>query len=90
MEIWNNTCSVIGNALQKAGIGGRDLAAIGVTNQRETTVVWDPRSGKPYANAIVWQCTRTDDICQRLTAAGGQDRFRTVTGLPIATYFSGP
>ena len=90
MEIWTNTCAVMRNALQKAGLNGRDLAAVGVTNQRETTVVWDRRTGKPYYNAIVWQCTRTDDICQQLIADGGQDRFRSVTGLPIATYFSGP
>jgi len=81
---------VIRNALQKAGVTGSDLAAIGVTNQRETAVVWDRRTGRPFHNAIVWQCTRTDDICRQLTADGGQDRFRAATGLPVATYFSGP
>jgi glycerol kinase len=89
-EIWNNTRTVIRNALQVAGIGGGDIAAIGITNQRETAVVWDRRSGKPLSNAIVWQCTRTDALCNRLIANGGQDRFRERTGLPIATYFSGP
>jgi len=81
---------VIRNALQKAGVTGSDLAAIGVTNQRETAVVWDRRTGRPFYNAIVWQCTRTDDICRQLMADGGQDRFRAATGLPVATYFSGP
>jgi len=90
MEIWSNTRTVIRNALQKAGVTGSDLAAIGVTNQRETAVVWDRRTGRPFHNAIVWQCTRTDDICRQLTADGGQDRFRAATGLPVATYFSGP
>jgi glycerol kinase len=90
MEIWDNTCSVIRGALGKTGIKGGDIAAIGITNQRETTVVWNRRTGKPYANAIVWQCTRTDAICNDLIADGGQDRFRAKTGLPVATYFSGP
>src|SRR5439155_14909282 len=67
-----------------------DLAAVGVTNQRETTVVWERTSGKPVYNALVWQDTRTDRICNDLIADGGQDRFRPKTGLPIATYFSGP
>ncbi|MFC1820637.1 glycerol kinase GlpK, partial [Thermodesulfobacteriota bacterium] len=90
MEIWNNTQDVIRDALAKTGISGSDIEAIGITNQRETTVVWDKTTGKPYYNAIVWQCTRTDDICKELEAEGGQDRFRKKTGLPIATYFSGP
>src|SRR4030095_9678711 len=67
-----------------------DLAAVGVTNQRETTVVWERSSGRPVHNAIVWQDTRTDQICNELACNGGQDRFRAKTGLPIATYFSGP
>ena len=75
---------------EKAGISGDDLAAVGVTNQRETTVVWERSSGKPIHNALVWQDTRTDQICNELSADGGQDRFRAATGLPIATYFSGP
>lgn len=89
-EIWENTCQVIAGALAKAGLKGNDLAAIGITNQRETVVVWDRSTGKPLYNAIVWQCTRTDDICKELIADGGQDRFRAKTGLPVATYFSGP
>lgn len=67
-----------------------DLAAIGITNQRETTLVWDREIGKPYYPAIVWQDTRTDKICNELAKSGGQDRFREKTGLPLATYFSGP
>ena len=90
LEIWRNTGDVIRGALCKSGISGKDLAAIGITNQRETTVVWDRETGKPYTNAIVWQCTRTGEICRELTGDGGQDRFREKTGLPIATYFSGP
>ncbi|RME38484.1 MAG: glycerol kinase [Thermoflexia bacterium] len=90
MEIWERTQQVIRAALEKNGIDPRDIAAIGVTNQRETTIVWDRKTGKPYYNAIVWQCTRTKDICEELAREGGQDRFRPKTGLPIATYFSGP
>jgi len=90
LEIWSNTKSVIQGALAKAGLKGSDLAGIGVTNQRETTVVWDRRTGKPFANAIVWQCARTHEICKRLAANGGWDRFRKTTGLPVSTYFSGP
>ena len=90
MEIWRNSQAVIKGALGKTGISGGDLAAIGITNQRETAVLWDKNSGRPLYNAIVWQCTRSDDICRRLSAEHGQDRFREKTGLPIATYFSGP
>lgn len=90
LEIWANTQEVIRGALLKSGIKGSQLAAIGITNQRETTVVWDRVTGKPYYNAIVWQCTRTHEICKELMENGGQDRFREVTGLPVATYFSGP
>ncbi len=90
MEIWGNTQEVIRGGLLKAGLRGRDLAAIGITNQRETTVVWNRHTGEPYGNAIVWQCTRTEDICRALMKDGGQDRFRETTGLPIAAYFSGP
>ncbi|MBF0101049.1 MAG: glycerol kinase GlpK [Desulfobacterales bacterium] len=89
-EIWMNTQDVIRGALTKAKLTGNDLSAIGITNQRETTVVWNKHTGKPYYNAIVWQCTRTHDICKDLIQQGGQDRFREKTGLPIATYFSGP
>ncbi len=90
MEIWERTQEVIKAALQKNGIDPKEIAAIGVTNQRETTIVWDKKTGKPYYNAIVWQCTRTKDICEDLARDGGQDRFRPKTGLPLATYFSGP
>ncbi|TVM19235.1 glycerol kinase [Oceanidesulfovibrio indonesiensis] len=90
LEIWDNTQEVIRGALAKAGLKGKDLAAIGITNQRETLLVWDKRTGKPYYNAIVWQCTRSHEICKQLIAEGGQDRFREKTGLPVATYFSGP
>jgi glycerol kinase len=89
-EIWQNTRDVIRGALEKSGLTGSDLAAIGITNQRETTVIWDKNTGKPFNNAIVWQCTRTHDICKKLMRDHGQNRFRDKTGLPIATYFSGP
>ena len=89
-EIWTRCQEVIQGALSKAGLSASDLAAVGVTNQRETTVVWDRNTGQPVHNAIVWQDTRTDRICNDLSANGGQDRFRGKTGLPIATYFSGP
>ena len=90
MEIWERTQQVIKGALGKNGIAAEEIAAIGVTNQRETTVVWNKHTGKPYYNAIVWQCTRTKDICDELAKDGGQDRFRKKVGLPLATYFSGP
>ncbi len=89
-EIWTRTQEVVKGALQKAKLQASDLAAVGITNQRETTVVWDKATGVPIHNALVWQDTRTDKICDELTADGGQDRFRASTGLPIATYFSGP
>lgn len=89
-EIWKRTGEVMRAALEKAHCSSADLAAIGVTNQRETTVVWDRKTGTPVSNAIVWQDTRTDAICQELARQGGQDRLRTKTGLPLATYFSGP
>jgi len=87
-EIWQRTQEVISAGLDKTNAA--DIAAVGVTNQRETTIVWDRSSGQPVYNAIVWQDTRTDEICNQLSADGGQDRFRAKTGLPIATYFSGP
>jgi glycerol kinase len=90
LEIWQNTCRVIKGAMGKVGASGKQIAAIGITNQRETAVVWDRQTGRPLCNAIVWQCTRTDEICRQLEKEGGQDRFRVKTGLPIATYFSGP
>jgi len=90
VQIWENTKYVIKQGLESAGISGKELAAVGVTNQRETVLAWDRHTGKPYYNAIVWQCTRTRDICNELIRDGGQDRFRKKTGLPVATYFSGP
>jgi len=89
-EIWARTQEVMQGALTQAGLTASDLAAIGVTNQRETTVVWDKTTGQPYHNALVWQDTRTDKICNELAQEGGQDRFREKVGLPLATYFSGP
>src|SRR5262245_61900841 len=89
-EIWRCVQEVIANALQKSGVTANDLVAVGVTNQRETVVVWDRYSGKPVCNAIVWQDTRTADICRSLAAVGGPDQLRRKVGLPLATYFSGP
>ena len=90
LEVWEKTQMVIRAALAQGGIRPAEIAAVGVTNQRETTVVWDPRTGRPYANALVWQDTRTKEICDALASDGGQDRFRARVGLPLATYFSGP
>lgn len=89
-EIWERTRTVTSEALRKGNIELADIAAVGITNQRETTVVWNRKTGRPYYNAIVWQDTRTDRICNELEREGGIDRFRPQTGLPIATYFSGP
>jgi glycerol kinase len=89
-EILLRTDQVTKAALAKAGGSVDAISAVGITNQRETTVVWDRTTGDPVYNAIVWQDTRTDQICNELSADGGQDRFRATTGLPIATYFSGP
>ncbi|HLA08784.1 MAG TPA: glycerol kinase GlpK [Anaerolineales bacterium] len=94
LEIWERTQEVMKSALKvhglKSAMQSADIAAIGITNQRETTVVWDKNTGKPVYNAIVWQDTRTDGICAKLARSGGQNRFRKKTGLPLATYFSGP
>ena len=90
LEIWMRTQEVIGAGLARAGVAATEIAALGITNQRETTIVWDKVSGQPVYNAIVWQDTRTDEICNHLAANGGQDRLRAKTGLPLATYFSGP
>jgi len=89
LEILRRTEEVIAEALAQRGLRASDLAAIGITNQRETTVVWERKTGKPVANAIVWQDTRVADEVRRFSAAGGQDRFRAETGLPLSTYFSG-
>ena len=90
LEIWERTQQVIRGALEKSGAEVSDVAAIGITNQRETAVVWEKSTGKPVYNAIVWQDTRTDTLCNELAHDGGQDRLRAKTGLPLATYFSGP
>jgi glycerol kinase len=90
LEIWERTQDVIKGAMRNAGITANDLAAVGVTNQRETTVVWDKNTGKPYYNAIVWQDTRTDKLIKEFEGGVGQNRFRDKVGLPLATYFSGP
>jgi glycerol kinase len=87
-EIWRNTRLVITDALSGAGLSPRDLAAIGITNQRETTLIWDRRSGAPLYNALVWQDTRTDALVAEFALDGGKDRLRDKTGLPLTTYFS--
>ena len=89
MEIWRNTDAVMADALAKAGIAATDLKAVGITNQRETTVLWDRATGRPLHNALVWQDTRADHLVAEFAADGGQDRFRAKTGLPLASYFSG-
>ncbi|RKT57547.1 glycerol kinase GlpK [Saccharothrix australiensis] len=90
-EVWTNTRQVAAGALAKADLTTEDIAAVGITNQRETAVVWDRTTGEPVYNAIVWQDTRTDRICRDLAdLGGGQERYRDRTGLPLATYFSGP
>ena len=88
-EIWRNTEEVIATALTDAGLAPRKLAAVGITNQRETTVLWDRLTGEPLHNALVWQDTRVDGLVAEFTREGGQDRFRAATGLPLASYFSG-
>ena len=90
IEIWDNTQQVIQATLETSAIQAGDLAGIGITNQRETTLVWDRKTGQPLYHAIVWQCTRTTALCQQLIDAGLEDTFRARAGLPIATYFSGP
>jgi glycerol kinase len=88
-EIWHRTQEVIADAMQQAALQPKDLAGIGITNQRETTVVWNRKTGRPASNAIVWQDTRVEDAVAEFSRDGGQDRFRGKTGLPLATYFSG-
>jgi glycerol kinase len=88
VEIWDNTRAVIAEALNAGGIAAGDLAAVGITNQRETTLIWDRRSGVPAYNALVWQDTRVDPLVAEFARSGGQDRFRGLTGLPLASYFS--
>jgi glycerol kinase len=89
-EIWARSQEVLDEALEQAGGNRDDIAALGITNQRETTVVWDRNTGEPVHNALVWQDTRTDKIVDELSADGGQARFQAQVGLPLATYFSGP
>ena len=88
-EIWQHTREVIAEAMAKGGLQPQDLAAIGITNQRETAIIWNRKTGEPVANALVWQDTRVADYVRELARAGGQDRFRSKTGLPLTTYFSG-
>ncbi|MFD1213805.1 glycerol kinase GlpK [Arthrobacter sp. GCM10027362] len=88
-EIWDNVREVVGVALSRAGLTRHDIAAVGLTNQRETTVVWDRHTGEPVCNAIVWQDVRTQQLCDELAADEGPDRFKAATGLPLSPYFSG-
>src|SRR3954468_2416683 len=87
-EIWFRTGQVIREAMDQKGLAPRDLAAIGITNQRETTLLWNRKTGRPIANAIVWQDTRVGAEVSAFARAGGLDRFRMQTGLPLSTYFS--
>jgi glycerol kinase len=89
-EIWTRCQEVIDEAVEAAGATADDISGLGITNQRETTVVWDRNTGEPVMNAIVWQDTRTDRLVDELSRDGGQNRFADTTGLPLATYFSGP
>ena len=89
-EIWANTCLLIQQVLANTGVAKEQIAALGITNQRETTLIWEKSTGKPIHKALVWQDTRTDAIISDLASSGGQDRFRGKVGLPLATYFSGP
>jgi glycerol kinase len=90
IEIWENTRKVIGGALSKANLNSKNIAAVGITNQRETAMVWDKSTGQPVYNAIVWQDTRTQKIVDQLAGDDGADKYKDVCGLPLATYFSGP
>jgi glycerol kinase len=89
-EIRANVEEVVAGALEQAGVGKEQVKAIGITNQRETTLLWDRATGEPVHNAIVWQDTRTDALCRELGRNVGQDRFRRETGLPLSSYFAGP
>ncbi|WP_327646288.1 glycerol kinase GlpK [Micromonospora zamorensis] len=89
-EIWDKVQQVVSEALRSAGTDPAGLAAVGITNQRETTLVWDRATGRPVANAIVWQDTRTGPLLRELASAYGEERFLARTGLPLATYFAGP
>lgn len=87
-EIWQRTQEVIAGAMRQSGLGPQDLSALGITNQRETVILWNRRTGEPVYNAIVWQDMRVEDAVAEFSRDGGQDRFREITGLPLATYFS--
>src|SRR5436305_13544090 len=89
-EIWRNVLTVVAQALERADLSLTQLSALGIANQRETTVLWDRRTGTPVHNAINWQDTRTDRLCRELAGELGQNWFREKTGLPVTTYFSGP
>ncbi len=89
-EIWRNVLTVVAQALERADLSPTELSALGIANQRETTVLWDRRTGAPVHNAINWEDTRSDHLCRDLVAEFGQERFRRKTGLPVSTYFSGP
>jgi glycerol kinase len=89
-QIWNNVREVVALALSRGNLSHTDIAAVGITNQRETAVVWDKRTGKPVYNAIVWQDTRTQSIVDELGGSEGADKYKAIVGLPLATYFSGP
>ena len=88
-EIWRNTLEVAAEAFAAANASAVDVAAIGITNQRETTLLWDRKTGEPLHNALVWQDTRVGNLVKQFAADGGQDRFRAKTGLPLTSYFSG-
>jgi len=90
VQVWNNVREVVGIALTRANLTSEDIAAVGITNQRETTVVWNRRTGIPVTNAIVWQDTRTQKLVDDLGGAEGPDRYKNIVGLPLATYFAGP
>ena len=90
IEIWGNVREVVAQALAKAQLNKNDLVAVGITNQRETTLVWDRKTGEPVYNAIVWQDTRTQKIVEELSGEQGTDRYKELVGLPLATYFAGP
>ncbi|MDE3987452.1 FGGY family carbohydrate kinase [Glaesserella parasuis] len=89
MEIWASQSSTLNEVVAKAGVKADEIAAIGITNQRETTIVWEKETGKPIYNAIVWQCRRTSDFCEKLKAEGHADYIRKTTGLVVDPYFSG-
>ncbi|MCX6018506.1 MAG: glycerol kinase GlpK [Chloroflexi bacterium] len=90
LQIWQRTQDVVVGALAKAGLSASDVASVGITNQRETVVIWEKDSGRPISNAVVWQDTRSAALCAKLARDGGQYRFQNTVGLPLATYFSGP